>query len=217
MRAIPRPALGGIFRGAVPMRRRPRDETGDRRARRARGARRRVARARASCRARGAGRGVPELADRLAEQQRAVALARSAAAEVEAPAALRARVEAQRSARRAPRDAAPLVLIGAARAVVAAVGIGLACSVRAPSASASTPPSRRPSSCRAPAARRRSPRRLGLADRARRHGAAAPRGRALLRGVAAQRRRRARADRDVQRGPEGHALGRRVAEGLSRR
>ena len=35
----------------------------------------------------------PELADLLAEQQRAVALTRSAAAEVEAPAALRARIE----------------------------------------------------------------------------------------------------------------------------
>src|SRR4029450_6090344 len=37
-----------------------------------------------------------ELADRLAEQQRAVAMAHSAAAEVEAPAALKARIEAQR-------------------------------------------------------------------------------------------------------------------------
>ena len=54
-----------------------------------------------------------ELADRLAEQQRAVALTRSAAEEVEAPAALRARIEAQRRARRgrAPRR---LVLAGAA-------------------------------------------------------------------------------------------------------
>jgi Anti-sigma-K factor rskA len=67
----------------------------------------------------------PELADRLAEQQRAVALARSAAAEVEAPAALRARVEAQRRARRVrlPRR---LILIGAAAtAAVVAVAIGL--------------------------------------------------------------------------------------------
>ena len=51
----------------------------------------------------------PELADRLAEQQRAVALARSAAAEVEAPPALRARVEAQRAA--APRADAPRPLV----------------------------------------------------------------------------------------------------------
>jgi anti-sigma-K factor RskA len=66
-----------------------------------------------------------ELADRLGEQQRAVALARSAAAEVEAPAALRARVEARR---RASRRAAPrrVVLIGtAAAAVVAAVVVGV--------------------------------------------------------------------------------------------
>jgi Anti-sigma-K factor rskA, C-terminal len=67
----------------------------------------------------------PELADRFAEQQRAVALARSAAAEVEAPAALRARVGAPRRARRLPR-ANRLVLVGATAAAVAvAVGIGL--------------------------------------------------------------------------------------------
>jgi anti-sigma factor RsiW len=66
-----------------------------------------------------------DLADRLAEQQRAVALARSAAAEVEAPAALRARVDARRHARRMPAQRR-LVLIGApAIAVVVAVGIGL--------------------------------------------------------------------------------------------
>src|SRR6266536_1344531 len=41
-----------------------------------------------------------ELADLLAEQQRAVALTRSAEAGVEAPAALRARIEAQRRERR---------------------------------------------------------------------------------------------------------------------
>jgi hypothetical protein len=67
-----------------------------------------------------------ELAERLAEQQRAVALARSAAAEVEAPAALRARIRAQqRVPRRAPAPRR-LALIGAAAAAVAvAVGIGL--------------------------------------------------------------------------------------------
>jgi hypothetical protein len=67
----------------------------------------------------------PELADRLAEQERAVALARSAAAEVEAPAALRARIEAQRRAKRAwlPRG---VVLAGAAVTAVLAVGIGVA-------------------------------------------------------------------------------------------
>lgn len=72
--------------------------------------------------------GSPELADRLAEQRRAVALARSAAAGVETPAALRARIEARRHARRVPAPRR-LVLIGAAAAaVVAAVGIGLAVS-----------------------------------------------------------------------------------------
>jgi hypothetical protein len=66
-----------------------------------------------------------DLADRLAEQQRAVALAMSAAAEVEAPAALRARIDARRGMRRT-RVSRRVVLIGAAAAlVVAGVGIGL--------------------------------------------------------------------------------------------
>ena len=43
----------------------------------------------------------PELADRLAEQQRAIALTQDAAAAVEAPAGLRARIDAQRGPRRA--------------------------------------------------------------------------------------------------------------------
>jgi len=66
----------------------------------------------------------PELADLLAEQQRAVALARSAATEVEAPAALRARIENGRARRRsAPRR---LVAVGSAVAVVAAIVVALA-------------------------------------------------------------------------------------------
>ena len=66
-----------------------------------------------------------ELAQRLAEQQRAVTLATSAAAEVEAPAALRARVEVQRRARRmsTPRR---LALIGATATAVLAVAVSLA-------------------------------------------------------------------------------------------
>ena len=67
----------------------------------------------------------PELADRLAEQQRAVALAQNAAAEVKAPENLRARVEAQRRAgsARAPRR---VLLAGAASAaIVGAVALGL--------------------------------------------------------------------------------------------
>jgi anti-sigma-K factor RskA len=66
-----------------------------------------------------------ELADRLAEQQRAVALARSAAAEVEAPAALRARVDARRHARRMPAQRRLVLISAPAIAVVVAVGIGL--------------------------------------------------------------------------------------------
>jgi hypothetical protein len=66
-----------------------------------------------------------ELADRLAEQQQAVALARSAANGVEAPAALRARIEAQRHVRRVRVTGRP-VLIGAAATAVLAVAVGLA-------------------------------------------------------------------------------------------
>ena len=66
----------------------------------------------------------PELADRLAEQQRAVALAQSAATEVEAPASLRARVEAQRHVRRPPAPRR-FVLVGAAAAAALAVAVSL--------------------------------------------------------------------------------------------
>jgi anti-sigma-K factor RskA len=67
----------------------------------------------------------PELAKRLAEQQRALALARSAVAGVEAPADLRARIEARQQPRRRPAPRR-LVLVGAAAAVSAlAIGIGL--------------------------------------------------------------------------------------------
>jgi anti-sigma factor RsiW len=67
----------------------------------------------------------PELADRLAEQQRAVALARSAANGVDAPAALRARIEAERRVRRVRVLRRP-VLIGAAATAALAVAMGLA-------------------------------------------------------------------------------------------
>ena len=65
------------------------------------------------------------LAERLAEQERAVALARSAANGVEAPAALRARIEAQRRGRRVRVPRRP-VLIGAGATAVLAVAVGLA-------------------------------------------------------------------------------------------
>jgi anti-sigma-K factor RskA len=67
----------------------------------------------------------PALADRLAEQQRAVALAQSAATDLRAPDDLRTRIEARRNARpaRAPRR---VLAVGAtAAAVVGAVAIGL--------------------------------------------------------------------------------------------
>ncbi len=63
----------------------------------------------------------PELSERLAEQQQAVALARSAAVEVEAPTALRARIEALQGARRQPPPRRRLVAVGAAVAVALVV------------------------------------------------------------------------------------------------
>jgi hypothetical protein len=116
---------GVTFRAAVAMRRRRRDEAGgdedvelaaladgslapDRRAALA-------ARVAAS----------PELAERLAEQQRAVTLAQSAAAEVEAPAALRARINAQRQARPA-RVSRRLVLVPAAATATAVLAVAIA-------------------------------------------------------------------------------------------
>jgi hypothetical protein len=69
----------------------------------------------------------PELADLLAEQQRAVALTRGAAAEVEAPASLRGRIEAERAARRAPRRRRVVVgATAAAATAAAAIVIGFA-------------------------------------------------------------------------------------------
>jgi anti-sigma-K factor RskA len=67
----------------------------------------------------------PELADLLAEQERAVALAWSAAVEVSAPAGLRARIEAQRRASRARRRRRVRLGLAAAAAAVAAVAAGV--------------------------------------------------------------------------------------------
>jgi hypothetical protein len=68
----------------------------------------------------------PILADRLAEQERAVALLRGAGDEVEAPAALRGRLEAQRSSRTVGTPPRRLVLAGLGAAAVAAVAVGVA-------------------------------------------------------------------------------------------
>jgi hypothetical protein len=119
-----RRALGATVRGAVSMRRRREDEAGPQEvaelAALADGSL--APERRSDLEARIAAS--PELADRLAEQQRAVALARSAAAEVEAPVTLRARIDAQRRPRRVatPRR---LVLIGAAATAVATVVVVL--------------------------------------------------------------------------------------------
>ena len=68
----------------------------------------------------------PTLADPLAEQQRAIALTRGAGDEVDAPAGLRRRIEAQRSAHRG-RVSRRLALVGVvAGCLVAAVAIGVA-------------------------------------------------------------------------------------------
>jgi hypothetical protein len=67
--------------------------------------------------------GSPALAELLAEQDRAIALTRRAAAEVEAPAALRARIEAQRRPRRRRRGA--LVAAFATTAALAAALTGV--------------------------------------------------------------------------------------------
>jgi anti-sigma-K factor RskA len=66
----------------------------------------------------------PELAERLREQRRAVAFAQSAADEVEVPAGLRARVEAQRRVRRARVSRRP-ALIGVVTATACVVAAGL--------------------------------------------------------------------------------------------
>jgi anti-sigma-K factor RskA len=67
----------------------------------------------------------PELAGQLAEQERALALTRSAAAEVEAPPGLRARIEAQGQARQSRRVALIGVVAAAAAVVVVAIGVAV--------------------------------------------------------------------------------------------
>ena len=74
----------------------------------------------------------PELAIQLAEQERALALTRSAAAEVEAPPGLRARIEAQGRAGQ-PRRVALIGVVAAAAAVVVVVAVGVAVSRSEPS------------------------------------------------------------------------------------
>ena len=159
----------------------------------------------------------PELADRLDEQQRAVALARSAAAEVEAPAALRGRIEAERRARQAPRPRNRVLIGAAATAVAAMAALAIGLGVFGPTTSGQQfQASLRTHPARTGRKRRRDPHQdvIGLAYPARCEKASPPRWRTLLRGLAAQPRRGARADRDLQRGSERHTVGGRLAEGL---
>ena len=65
----------------------------------------------------------PELAERLREQRLAVAFARSAADGIEAPAALRARVEAQRARRRSVSRRPALIGAAAAAALAFAAAV----------------------------------------------------------------------------------------------
>jgi hypothetical protein len=67
----------------------------------------------------------PDLAERLAEQQRALALTRSAADQVEAPASLRARTQGQTRPHRVwtPRLAAAGIAVAAVAAAVIAVAV----------------------------------------------------------------------------------------------
>jgi hypothetical protein len=66
-----------------------------------------------------------KLAEQLGEQERAVAFARSATNGVEAPPALRARIEAQRAARRMRVSRRP-VLVGAVATAVLTLAVGVA-------------------------------------------------------------------------------------------
>ena len=67
----------------------------------------------------------PELAARLREQQRALALLQSAAEQVEAPSGLRARIDAQRRPRRSQPRRLALAGVVAAATVAAVVGVAV--------------------------------------------------------------------------------------------
>ena len=95
-----------------------------------------------------------ELAERLGEQQRAVALAQSATNGAEVPAALRAHIEAQRRARRSRRPR-HLVLVGAAATTAVAVAVGVVVFGSGTRASVSRPPLQPPTFSRAPEPTRR--------------------------------------------------------------
>ena len=215
--APPCTPVGKYLWWSVSMRRRSRGRSRRSGGRRAGGACGRVARRRTASRALEARVAASsELAEQLAEQERAVALTRSAAAEVEAP---RGPARAHRGTATARRgeSAARSSLIGAAQPPRWSSPWPSAVSGARFGHLAEQLP-RRP---RADRTCRPAPGRgdadqdvLGMADRARRHRASPPRRGTLLRGVAAKRRRRARPDRDVQRGPERHAVGGRVAGGL---
>ena len=159
--------------------------------------------------------GSAELADRLAEQQRAVALARGSRDRGRS-AACPARAD-RRETRRTSRASRTrgFVVIGAVATVAVAAVVGLSV-LRSGSSSRALPGRARRHRI---GTRRQRPGDahqdiLGLAGRARRERAATPRRGALLRSVAAERRRRAGAGRHLQRGPPRHALGWSATHGL---
>jgi hypothetical protein len=110
--------------------------------------------------------GTPELAALLAEQERAVALVRSAAAEVEAPAGLRRRVEGLRPGEARPSRQRRLAF-GAGLAVAAAVAIVLALTLPGgpggPSLAEAAGLGTLPATARAPAPAREQPKLLDAA------------------------------------------------------
>jgi hypothetical protein len=155
-----------------------------------------------------------ELADRLAEQERAVMFTRTAAAEVEAPAALRARIEAQRRARRMPVSRRLFVVVAAATAALV-VAIGLAVFRSSPSAerfqAALGPTGLAPvATGEATLTKTSSGWRIEL------DATGLPRleGGRFYEAWLRKCIRRAGAGRDVQPGPEGHAVGGRLAKGV---
>ena len=157
----------------------------------------------------------PELAERLAEQERAVALARSVAVGRRGAGCL---AGAHRS------TAACATSVAAARRRFGRCGCRRRAGRRDRGRCARFGQLRRVLPRGAPA--RRTSRRRASGDATmtktssgwrielRCDGPSSPRCPSLLRGVATKRGRRARSDRDVQRGPRRHALGGRFAEGL---
>ena len=209
-------ALRVTVRSAMPMRRREHDEAGPARARGARGARR-TGRSRRSAvpRSRRASRPLRSLpsgspSNSARSRSHAAPLPRSR----HRPPCERAS-SAQRRASRGRRRGA-WSLVGAAAAAVLAVAVGLVRASLGHAQASDFHAALAPTGLVPGAGGEATLTKTASGWRIELDATGLPRraGRSLLRGLAAQRRRRARADRDVQRRPQGHALGGRFAEGL---